>query len=182
MNPDVFEDTDFAPSYVTDRPMQTSSDDLTQIEQMSDESPPAVPNSNTNEKESNDNQTGEADEQHEEEKSNEEQDKTDTLQSSDPNEESNFQKYLQERQRVLDKVSIAHYSATVRETAAGHQDHQKKTAKSFDTSEERPFSKEPPLKNPRITSSRKRKTDILNDTPEKNAHEEEEKRKCQKQQ
>ncbi|CAG2199907.1 unnamed protein product [Mytilus edulis] len=106
MNPDVFEDTDFAPSYVTDRPMQTSSDDLTQREQMSDESPPAVPNSNTNEKESNNNQPEEADEQHEGEKSNEEQDKTDNNQEqrSDPNEESNLQKYLQERQRVLVNV------------------------------------------------------------------------------
>ncbi|VDI63990.1 Hypothetical predicted protein [Mytilus galloprovincialis] len=283
MNPDVFEDTDFAPSYVTDRPMQTSSDDLTQREQMSDESPPAVPNK--------------ADEQHEGEKSNEEQDKTDNNQEqrSDPNEESNLQNYLQERQRVLvnvrgdghclvyafqicmdaelnekigteeifqnlrveanrnknfykdfitddqdlitevnsymdennymsgtadpgavmQRVSIennnisqltqlpttssadrernlylvltgqhaaAHYSATVRETAAGHQDHQKKTATSFDPSEVRPFPKAPPLKNPRKTSSRKRKTAILTDTPEKNALEEEEKRKCQKQQ
>ncbi|CAG2204629.1 unnamed protein product [Mytilus edulis] len=78
--------------------------------------------------------------------------------------------------------AAAHYSATVRETAEGHQDHQKKTATSFDPSEVRPFPKAPPLKNPRKTSSRKRKTAILTDTPEKNALEEEEKRKCQKQQ
>ncbi|CAG2199909.1 unnamed protein product [Mytilus edulis] len=43
--------------------------------------------------------------------------------------------------------AAAHYSATVRETAAGHQDHQKKTATSFDPSEVRPFPKAPPLKN-----------------------------------
>jgi len=72
---------------------------------------------------------------------------------------------------VLNGTGLAaHYNATVKD---GYFDTPRRMSASFDPEEVRPFPKAPPRKTTTKASSRKRKSAILTDTPEKRALEEE---------